>query len=224
MNALYYCDVTILTVGFGDLYPTSNTGRGLVFPYSVGGIIMLGLMVSSIAKFAFELGSEKVIWRHVEKSRVRTIGRTVTTSLELEHRRGMLPGERPVISAPILQSLADNEKEDHEGGADRIQFQTPTHRPMQLIRRVTTMNPRRRSKVPRLILLREEKDRFDAMRKIQRNTTKFKRWYALCMSVIAFGLLWCVGAWVFFVAEKRSQGLTYFQALYFCYVSLLTIG
>lgn len=41
VNALYFSDVTILTVGFGDLYPTSNTGRGLVFPYSVGGIIML---------------------------------------------------------------------------------------------------------------------------------------------------------------------------------------
>jgi len=47
VNALYFSDVTILTVGFGDLYPTSDIGRGLVFPYSVGGIIMLGLMVSS---------------------------------------------------------------------------------------------------------------------------------------------------------------------------------
>jgi hypothetical protein len=36
--------VTILTVGFGDLYPTSDLGRGIVFPYSVGGIIMLGLV------------------------------------------------------------------------------------------------------------------------------------------------------------------------------------
>ena len=47
VNALYFSDVTILTVGFGDLYPSSDIGRGLVFPYSVGGIIMLGLMVSS---------------------------------------------------------------------------------------------------------------------------------------------------------------------------------
>jgi len=41
VNSLYFCDVTILTVGFGDLYPTSDAGRGLVFPFSVGGIIML---------------------------------------------------------------------------------------------------------------------------------------------------------------------------------------
>lgn len=44
------------------------------------------------------------------------------------------------------------------------------------------------------------------------------------MSVIAFGLLWCVGAIGFWQAEQKTQGLSYFQALYFCYVSLLTIG
>ena len=38
------------------------------------------------------------------------------------------------------------------------------------------------------------------------------------------GLLWCVGAVGFWRAESKSQGLSYFQALYFCYVSLLTIG
>ena len=38
------------------------------------------------------------------------------------------------------------------------------------------------------------------------------------------GLLWCVGAVVFWQAEANTQGLSYFEALYFCYVSLLTIG
>lgn len=38
------------------------------------------------------------------------------------------------------------------------------------------------------------------------------------------GLLWCLGAIGFWKAEQESQGLTYFQALYLCYVSLLTIG
>ena len=77
---------------------------------------------------------------------------------------------------------------------------------------------------PRLLLLYEEKDRFMAMRNIQNSTSNFKKYYALTMSVLAFGLLWCGGAVGFWKAEAKSQGLTYFQALYFCYVSLLTIG
>lgn len=44
------------------------------------------------------------------------------------------------------------------------------------------------------------------------------------MSVLSFSILWCIGAVVFWRAEQSEQGLTYFQALYFCYISLLTIG
>lgn len=55
VNALYFCDVTILTVGFGDLFVTSNVGRGLLFPYSVLGIIMLGLSKTSRRTPSFSL-------------------------------------------------------------------------------------------------------------------------------------------------------------------------
>lgn len=44
------------------------------------------------------------------------------------------------------------------------------------------------------------------------------------MSVISFLILWCIGAVVYWRLEMEEQGLTYFQSLYFCYVSLLTIG
>ena len=72
--------------------------------------------------------------------------------------------------------------------------------------------------------MREEKDRFDAMRKIQKNARQFKKWSALCVSIGAFGILWCIGAVVFWIAERDPQGWTYFEAVYFSYVSLLTIG
>ena len=41
---------------------------------------------------------------------------------------------------------------------------------------------------------------------------------------VTVALLWCVGAVVFWQCEEDIQGMTYFEALYFCYVSLLTIG
>lgn len=236
VNALYFCDVTILTVGFGDLVPTSDLGRGLVFPFSVGGIIMLGLTVSSISKFASELGSEKIIRRHIENSRVRTVGRTVTTSLELD-RNGLRPlprsekdgtTDRPVISEPFdLHSrsttigFADADKDPLTATSRRTNTTRNLQRVASWAIRPPSLRPVRK---PRLLLLREEKDRFDAMRRIQANTTRFKNWYALFLSVLAFGTLWCAGAAVFFVTERETQGLSYFQALYFCYVSLLTIG
>ncbi|KAK4889675.1 Potassium channel [Elasticomyces elasticus] len=224
VNALYFCDVTILTVGFGDLYPTSDIGRGLVFPFSVGGIIMLGLMVSSISKFAGELGSEKVIRRHVERSRTRTIERTVRSSTELESRKGLVDGIRPVISAPFPMPQDREKKINIVEDPDELKKHRRAPTGLQSIRRAMTMTSQARIRKPKLLLLREEKDRFDAMRHIQHDTHQFKRWSALCMSIVAFGVLWCAGAMVFWLCERYAQGMTYFQALYFCYVSLLTIG
>lgn len=71
---------------------------------------------------------------------------------------------------------------------------------------------------PRLLLLREEKDRFEAMRRIQADSEKFKKWMGLFWSVTTFLILWCVGAAVFQQTEKDTQGMGYFQALYFWYV------
>lgn len=39
-QALYFCDVTILTIGFGDYTPNNDIGRGFVLPFAIGGIIM----------------------------------------------------------------------------------------------------------------------------------------------------------------------------------------
>ncbi|KAF9638413.1 hypothetical protein BFW01_g9310 [Lasiodiplodia theobromae] len=250
-NALYFCDVTILTVGFGDMVPSNDVSRGLVFPYSVGGIIMLGLVVSSIYKFSTDLGHEKVVRKHIDKVRSRTLDRTVTSSFELRQRatakrlRHSSSRPLPVISGPfnpvdrsaatrIPASPKRREREREQYELDETQQQQqlrvrkkkkkkgPASAVVSTVKHQYHHHHRRRQ--PRLLLLREEKDRFDTMRAIQHSTARFKRWYALTLSVLAFGILWCVGAVVFWVAERHAQGLSYFQALYFCYVSLLTVG
>ncbi|CZR62243.1 related to potassium channel [Phialocephala subalpina] len=254
-DALYFCDVTVLTIGFGDLVAPNNAGRGLVFPYAVIGIIFLGLMINSIRKFATSMSKDKIIRKHQLNERERTFGRSVTSEKELRDRLGLPPkkeGERrgsnprkPSTASGIRRSSLDQyghfdihgrtitfqEKKVHHhggrGGAGR------TSKPKPALSRDAKMQERaagksghakRASRREKLILLKEEKDRFDAMREIQSNTSRFKQYTALAMSVLAFGLLWCVGAVVFYIAEKRIQDLSYFEALYFCYVSLLTIG
>ncbi|KAI8941734.1 hypothetical protein NX059_002939 [Plenodomus lindquistii] len=218
-DALYFCDVTILTVGFGDLVPTSDISRGIVFPYSVLGIVMLALIVSSLYKAVRELGEEKVVQKHVDRLRSRAVQRTVTNSFDLRHRERQaheLLRKRnlgfPRISAPSEPRPFRTALPNSQNGEQKA------------ARAPTIPHVLRRSREPRIILLRNEKDRFLAMRRIQASSLQYKRWIALFWSVTTFSILWCVGAVVFWQSEKDTLGMTYFQALYFCYISLLTIG
>jgi hypothetical protein len=265
-DALYFCDVTVLTIGFGDFTSSNNAGRGLVLPYSVIGIIFLGLMINSIRKFASGMSQDKVIRKHQSTMRANTFGRSVTSEKELRERLGLPPrresepgrrnSRRPSSvrkdsNANSLigrrtsleqyghfdihgRTVTFHEKKAHDrggrGGAGRAHTHKakgpPLSRDAKMAQRKANRGKenQRVNRREKLILLKEEKDRFDAMREIQANTNKFKQYYALSMSFLAFGILWCVGAAVFMVAERRIQNMSYFEALYFCWVSLLTIG
>jgi potassium channel subfamily K, other eukaryote len=256
-DALYFCDVTILTIGFGDYVSPNDPGRGLVFPYSVGGIIILGLMVSSIHKFAGELSKANVIKKHVENRRMNTLSRVVTMDgteqgmadaqrWRLEQQLAQSNGVRPPISSPVqppetltrTPTVPEARQVQFNAGPARMQDEgTQTEdeepKPHQFLRstfRAVTRSTLQlavqavRPGQKKAIIMKEEKDRFDAMRKIQYDARQFKKWSALTVSVFAFGVLWCVGAVVFWQAEAATQDLSYFEALYFCYVSLLTIG
>ena len=267
-DALYFCDVTVLTIGFGDFVSSNDVGRGLVLPYSVIGIIFLGLMINSIRKFAAGMSKEKIIRKHQSTMRAATYGRSVTSEKELRERLGLPPrresetgrrdSRRPSnaqkeINANSLiarrasleqyghfdihgRTVTFHEKKSHasggRGGVGRAHAHKPKGPPLsrdakmaqRKAKRGTGKEAKRVNRTEKLILLKEEKDRFDAMREIQADTNKFKQYYALSMSFLAFGILWCVGAAVFMAAERRIQNMSYFEALYFCWVSLLTIG
>ncbi|PNS16916.1 hypothetical protein CAC42_4880 [Sphaceloma murrayae] len=244
-NALYFSDVTILTVGFGDLSCTSTVGRGLVFPYSVGGIIMLGLVITSISKFATELGSTKVIDKHRERSRAKTADRVVTSPEELrqrlQKRNPSKPptGHLPSISGPYdpvnnsqRLRIVEPDKPDTPASTPSKPSKTNSSssaltflaRSGRTATKTLVPSPLRKNRKSRPILLREERDRFNTMRRIELQTRQYKQWTALVLSGLSFSGLWLLGALVFYFAEANTQDLTYFEALYFCYVSLLTIG
>ena len=219
VDALYFCDVTVLTVGFGDIVADNNVGRGLVFPFSVGGIIILGLMVTSIRRFAQELGHSKVIKHHVESIRSRTFERAVTNSYEAaekyrledeleKHRKTGI--KKQSISAPFnpqkrtITFDTDMEKANRDDVSDHHPAAwsgvksplSPLKSPLSAFSNMSsnlihgrplsiTKLKRSTSRRSKLLILREEKDRFDAMRNIQHSTKRFKQYFALSMSVIA---------------------------------------
>ena len=69
LDALYFTNYTLLTVGIGDYAPSTHLGRGLLFPYAIGGIVILGLVIGSIRSLMLERGKKKLGSRLVEKKR-----------------------------------------------------------------------------------------------------------------------------------------------------------
>lgn len=74
LDAVYWADFTLLTVGIGSpLTPQTHLGRGLLFPYAIGGIVTVGLVVGSIRSLVLERGKHKMETRMTEKKREQTL-------------------------------------------------------------------------------------------------------------------------------------------------------
>ncbi|KAF2397489.1 voltage-gated potassium channel [Trichodelitschia bisporula] len=172
LDALYWADVTLLTVGLGsDFSPKTHLGRSLLFPFAICGIVSVGLVIGSIRALVLDRGKNKMEARLMEKKREEA-----------------------------LRSIK------HDKGTIKIGwFHTHTFPQHNLSE------------------IRRREQEFLAMRKIQDYAMQKRRWYALTWSGIAAMSLWLVGAAIFWVTEQK-QGWSYFQALYFAYTSLLTIG
>lgn len=69
LDGMYFVNYTLLTVGIGDYAPSTHLGRGLLFPYAIGGIVILGLVIGSIRSLVLERGKKKLASRLVEKKR-----------------------------------------------------------------------------------------------------------------------------------------------------------
>ncbi|KAI5209319.1 hypothetical protein AUEXF2481DRAFT_3538 [Aureobasidium subglaciale EXF-2481] len=73
LDAVYWADVTLLTIGLGDFSPSTHTGRSLFIPFAIGGIVILGLVVGSIRTLVLERGQKKISARMMEKKRLRAV-------------------------------------------------------------------------------------------------------------------------------------------------------
>ncbi|KAJ5098619.1 hypothetical protein N7532_005620 [Penicillium argentinense] len=201
-DGLYFCDVTVLTLGFGDVTAETSVGRGLIWPYAVLGIIQLGLVVGSIHQFAREVHYDNVVRKHIEQKRQSTFERSIPFN-EVHREDQAQAKELPPAALTREQTNISFHRKHH-------------HQPIRNTIQALAGGGHR----PRLLVMREEKDRFDAMRAIQYDTMRFRRWNDLFISIIAFGIVWTCGAVVFWKLEE----MTYFESLYFCFCSLITIG
>ncbi|PTB38288.1 uncharacterized protein TrAFT101_011611 [Trichoderma asperellum] len=77
LEAVYWADVTLFTIGFGDLAPQTNLGQALVIPYAIVGIISLGLVIEAVRSLTLDGGKRRVLARIEEKKRRRLVRKIV---------------------------------------------------------------------------------------------------------------------------------------------------
>ncbi|KAJ5572678.1 hypothetical protein N7450_009662 [Penicillium hetheringtonii] len=175
LDAVYWADYTLLTIGVGNYVPMTHLGRGLLFPYAVGGIVILGLIISSIRTLMLERGRQKIADLLMEHTRRMLVK-------EAASGRNRLPGLIPDLSMT-------------NGNLD-----------------TTNISERERQKLE-----------FITMRRIRQLATLQYKWISLIVSLTMWMAMWLIGAVVFWRSEDERTW-SYFEALYFAYTTLLTIG
>ena len=102
LDAVYWADFTSLTIGIGASYtPKTHLGRGLLFPFALGGIIILGLLVGSIRSLILERGKKKLAARLTEKTRVKLLKeiQSITSKKSLLRRKGAMGLQKDTTKA-----------------------------------------------------------------------------------------------------------------------------
>ncbi|KAF9698917.1 hypothetical protein EKO04_002873 [Ascochyta lentis] len=74
LDGVFYADFTLLTVGIGgEFVPVTHTARSLLFPYAIGGLVTVGLVIGSIRSLILEHGKQKMAARFTEIKRERVL-------------------------------------------------------------------------------------------------------------------------------------------------------
>lgn len=148
--SLYFCTVSILTIGLGDILPVSAGSRVFDLLYSLIGLLVLGLIIALIRLVVLSSALPVIIWHIMEKRRSKYL--------------------------------------------DEVRLGIKTFESFQA---------------------------FDKMRDIRRSAEKYELNISLILSVGTFTMFWLIGA---LVLSRVESGWSYFDAFYFCFLCLLTIG
>lgn len=72
-SALYFCIVSFLTIGFGDIVPKTSLAKAMVLFFSLGGVLMMGLIIAMIRQVVLTSGGPTMFWNLIEKRRAKEL-------------------------------------------------------------------------------------------------------------------------------------------------------
>lgn len=79
---LYYCIVSFLTIGLGDIVPKTNASKAVALAMSLVGVIFMGLIVALIRQVVLSTIGPTLFWHNIEKNR-----RKCLKNLSSRHRK-----------------------------------------------------------------------------------------------------------------------------------------
>ncbi|UKZ79174.1 hypothetical protein TrVFT333_006924 [Trichoderma virens FT-333] len=128
LDGVYWADVTLFTVGFGDFTPSTTLARALMIPYAIVGIISLGLVIGSVRSLTLEGGKRRLLARMEEKKRRKTV-RKIT-------QKGKDEILEPILEEPGLPRTSTDRSINSEYERRKAEF--------ALMRKIQAMTSTRR--------------------------------------------------------------------------------
>ncbi|KNC47251.1 potassium channel [Thecamonas trahens ATCC 50062] len=197
-EGLYFALVTTSTVGYGDFYPTKTSSRIFVMLFSLVG---LGLMTTTVAFIAHSSVEKAVANATTAVNRKIRRWRTIHTEALLALNRRIINNEaaEPQVNDVVhaLDSLDDG---DEDGLLDNYDLDLEAPEDAGPLRGERGEGPS--SSLDLLV----------------------QHLLKVLLSFIIFAVLCCAGGLVFYLLEDRDSIATYFESVYFCVVTLTTIG
>uniref|UniRef100_A0A060T9Z3 ARAD1D15488p n=1 Tax=Blastobotrys adeninivorans TaxID=409370 RepID=A0A060T9Z3_BLAAD len=108
-DGVYYCVVTVLTIGLGDILPPDTLARALCLPFAFIGVIMLGLIVATIRSVVLEAGSEMLLFHRNEKMR-NSVWEQLNMNYAPETFRPSIAGGRGSSSFGTMRRIWDKSR------------------------------------------------------------------------------------------------------------------
>lgn len=71
--SLYYCVVSVLTIGFGDILPHSSGSKAFILFFSLVGVIIMGLVIAMIRQVLHSTERPIILWHRMEMERKKCI-------------------------------------------------------------------------------------------------------------------------------------------------------
>lgn len=200
--ALYFTCVTLLSVGFGDILPNTTASRIVLFFYAPLGITLFAVTIF-IARGTIIEEFENSYRRRRQDFRERLkVRRKELRRIRNERRRARNGGDAPALLEPEIEKVEPAIAAPLEANG--------TIPSTQLDMLQDTLSKQRAAVEAGWTEFRSDLE--------IRERTEF--WTKLFISLLLFIGFWLVGAAVF----SHTEPWTFFEAFYFCFVAMSTIG